>query len=74
MTSKGDHELIKHLILSTKPEINSTVGGNRETFFFHSDIFYNFMRDSWIWKSTKTPVEALGSITGTKLNFSGTEL
>ena len=63
MTSKGDHELIKNLHLSTKPEINATVGQNQETFFFHSDIFYNFMRDSWIWNSTNAPVEALGSIT-----------
>ena len=61
MTSKGDHELIKNLALS--PEINATNGRNRETFFFHSDIFYNFMRDSWIWNSTNAPVEALGSIT-----------
>ena len=63
MTSKGDHELIKNILLSTKPEINGTNGRNRETFFFHWNNFYNFIRDSWIRSSTNAPVEALGSIT-----------
>ena len=74
MTSKGDHELIKNLPLSTKSEINATVGRNREnSFFFHSDIFYNFKRDSWIWSSTNEPVQVLGSITDKNLRIVHTQ-
>ena len=61
LTSKGDHELITNpgsLRPKMKPEISPEIPINDsddavwETMFFHTDIYYDFKSNNWIWNST----------------------
>ena len=69
LASQYDHVLItnpdRNLSGELKPEISPETPGNDtnvpapETIFFHTDIFYDFQSDHWIWNFTNKQVKGL---------------
>ena len=63
MPSHGDHTIIQFWP-NLKPEINQTVGMDPKSLlademFFHTDVFYDFKNDFWLWNSTNSPVQRM---------------